>query len=63
MFAIHNIERLSKITVIPTPYPYSTEQKYRLLRFWKRFPYRSRVDSTRRWCLVFAAIHKMEVLS
>jgi putative transposase len=37
--------------------------KYRLWRFWKRFPYRSSVESTRRWCRAFAAIHNVEVLS
>lgn len=37
--------------------------EYRLWRFWKRFPYRSSVDSTRRWCRAFAAIHNVEVLS
>lgn len=37
--------------------------KYRLWRFWKRFPYRNSVESTRRWCRAFAAIHNVEVLS
>jgi len=36
--------------------------KCRLWRFCKRF-LRSSVDSTRRWCRSFAAIHDVEILS
>lgn len=37
--------------------------KYRLGRFWQRFPFRSSVTSTRRWRRAFAAIHNARHLS
>jgi len=37
--------------------------KYRILLFWKEFPYRSSVRSTQRWLRAYSALHNEVVLS